>query len=275
MATSDPIIVTALFCKNDYYFLMNNGTVTFIKGIIQTNIAEATIINDKIYLTNFDGDNFELVTDQASYLQYSITGLPFEILDMIYDQLDLTSQINFRLTSRKFSKFPLTNFWDLSGSFAITNEIIEKNPFIRKLDLSRNTNIYCVANLIYLKRLNIINSKVKSLSNLPNLEMIILNDDAIKIPSVDKLKIVRLSKYYTDHLPIKNIYDYFGRHCWFDSHYQSERAPVSVMQPTLSKYLTKPTKKINFRNYDRYHSFMQDRKNRSQKTSKMSISAKR
>lgn len=279
--STDPTLVTALFYRDRYYLLMNNGILYIDKGIIQTNIANAAVINDKIYLTNFNDDRFELVTDQALHLQHTLASLPFEILDMISDQLNLPNQINFRLVSKKFSTLPLTNFWDFGKSYAITNQIIKNNPFIRKLDLYCNMNIDRVENLTHLKLLNIVNSRVKTVSDLPNLEMVTLNNDNVQIYNIDQLKIVRLSKdvhcyydgekiYYTSYTSTQRIYPSMY---WFSSWNQLRHGRLlniiedPVPQLPLSAYVTDLDKKRNLRNYDQYHRVLKQRKNRLHKTS--------
>lgn len=122
---------------------------------------------------------------------------------MIYDQLDLISQINFRLVSKRFSNFHLTNFWNLEKT--ITNQILIRNPFIKRLDLSNSSCVSTVENLIYLERLNISNSNVASLANLPNLRVIFL-DSHTDIPLLDNAKHVFINKNTTNLLD-DNVFD--------------------------------------------------------------------
>ena len=266
-------IVTALFCRNEYYFLMSNNSLYCNRGIIQTNIIDARVIDNKIYVTNFNRDCFELMTDNPLHLQYRLTSLPFEILDMICDYLDFTSQINFRLVSKRFSQLHLTNFWDANKSFAITNQIIENNPFMKKLDLSCNWNVVGVGNLVHLKKLNIVGSRVKTVSNCPNLEICMLNSDDVKLPDDNKLRIVRFSKFasiyshYDENLyermclmPI--CYDFGSLVGPIDEFTWSERREYSS---SLNECLVKPAEKINFKSSDRYHSTLHDKKKRYQK----------
>lgn len=122
-------------------------------------------------------------------IQYTITDLPYEIIEIIYDQLDLATQMNFRLVSKNLSNFLLTNFWDFGKPFVITNKIIKRNSCIKRLDLSNSCGIYTVEDLINLRVLNIRNSRVYLLSNLPNLHTIFLDTDTknVKLPVYDKI----------------------------------------------------------------------------------------
>lgn len=154
---------------------------------------------------------FKLVSNQVLAMQQTLNDLPNEIIDIIYDQLDLASQMNFRLVSTRFSKFHLTNFWDFGNkleernfgdrSIAITNQVITRNPFIKYLDLSNNNCVDAVENLIYLKTLNINNSSVTTLSNLPNLNLIMVDNDDVQIPRSDNIKVVKTKPFYSDYIP--------------------------------------------------------------------------
>lgn len=194
-------INAALIHKNNYYFLMSDNCLYNNQGIVQISVKSAKVSGNSIKLENFNGYKYKLLTEKHFNAQCKITDLPFEIIDIIFNQLQLTDQINFRSTTKKFSTIPLTNFWNLTGSFKITDAIIKQNPFIRKLDLSGNHQISCVQNLIHLRKLNIINSKIKNLSNLPNLRLVVLNNDKIKIDNMlnisdsSKITVITMGNY--------------------------------------------------------------------------------
>jgi len=82
--------------------------------------------------------------------------MPLEILEHIFYFLDLPSQIKLKTTCRTFCIFDITNFWDLGGllkSSEITNEILQKYPKIKYLNLYDNrkvNNINFLTRLLYL-----------------------------------------------------------------------------------------------------------------------------
>jgi hypothetical protein len=88
----------------------------------------------------------------------SISLLPLEILDIIFDYLDLRSQIQFRTTCRLFREFDITNFWDTDGlieSSKITTKILKLYPKIRYLNLRDNRKVSDINFLTKVVKINV------------------------------------------------------------------------------------------------------------------------
>lgn len=80
---------------------------------------------------------------------------------MIFDKLDLRSQINFRLTHTQYSQYHLTIFWDTGDVIRpdqITDEILSNNLFIKALNLCDNNLVTDISFLQRLECVNIIGS---------------------------------------------------------------------------------------------------------------------
>lgn len=108
-------------------------------------------------------------------LRTSILDLSPEIIEIIFDKLDLRSQINLKLTSGAFACYHLTNFWDLSGaikSHQITQEILENYPFIKRLNLRNNQLVLNIDFLTKIEKINIAGSRISCPEKFVNMKEI-------------------------------------------------------------------------------------------------------
>lgn len=83
--------------------------------------------------------------------------LPVEIQVMIFDNMDLKTQLDFRQTCTSASKFDISNFWDansLCQPQKLTEGILRRFPKIKYLNLYDNK---MVQNLNFLSRLSVLN----------------------------------------------------------------------------------------------------------------------
>lgn len=90
-------------------------------------------------------------------MNYTILDLSPEIIEIIFDYLDLESQFNFIKTCKFFNLFDITNFMDLgnlSNSY-ITDDVLTKYPKIKYLNLCNNTNVKDINHLQYITKLDI------------------------------------------------------------------------------------------------------------------------
>ena len=194
---------TFLFMHRKYFLRDNSLYIDSLtsENIIQFNIKHLIIKHGSIWLTSIYDQEFRLESNMLLSDQLLFNNLPTEIIDIIYDQLDLVSQTNFRLVSKRFSDFPLTNFWSEYASIGITNKILTQHHFIKYLNLSNNACVTEVENLIHLRQLNITNSNVTTLSNLPNLKLLMMDNDDVKMPQSDGVIIVKTKPFYSDYIP--------------------------------------------------------------------------
>ncbi|XWV26629.1 hypothetical protein QJ857_gp0432 [Tupanvirus soda lake] len=75
------------------------------------------------------------------FISYFLLDLPNEILVMIFDQVDLKTQLTLKKVCKTFSKFDVTNLWDTGGlikSKEITINLLHKFPKIKYLNLYDN-----------------------------------------------------------------------------------------------------------------------------------------
>jgi hypothetical protein len=87
--------IVNIFVTPDVYLYTSN-VIVFINNIspaniIQTGIIDCKLLNNKIYLTSIESTTFESVCNKPKLLQTSIIDLPAEIIEIIFDKLDLRS----------------------------------------------------------------------------------------------------------------------------------------------------------------------------------------
>lgn len=187
-----PSVVSVVSLNYTQYFLMDNKTV-YKNGFEDKNIVQKNVSKMEICLDN---------PQEPRKLNFD--DLPNEIIYMIHNKLDLESQIALRSVSKRLCNLKLTNFWNMKKHIVITDQVLENNRFIKRLDLSNNKNIKIVKDLPYLTKLNVTQSNVVKLHNLPNLKKIYL-DKKIKLPNID-VKVIR-SKRTSDNNHKRNSID--------------------------------------------------------------------
>jgi hypothetical protein len=161
------IRIIGIIIKRHAFFNMSNRIVCIDKiselNITQTEIFSCKLSDNKIFLTEHNSRVFELISNKPKLLQTRITGLPAEIVEIVFDKLNLRSQINFRLTCVCYSQYHLTNFWNTCGVIQpnkITNEILLDNIYIKKLNLKNNVIVTDISFLTGLKKVNIVGSNI-------------------------------------------------------------------------------------------------------------------
>jgi hypothetical protein len=78
-----------------------------------------------------------------------------DIIKIIYDQLDFVCQVNLRLVSMYFAKYPITNLFDnVPNKYNLTDTILTSYPFITKLNINYNTRITDINHLTNLQILS-------------------------------------------------------------------------------------------------------------------------
>ena len=134
-------------------------------------------------------------------MKYNIDHLPLEILQIIFENLNLHSQIQFRKVCKKFNVHEITNFYDFEStkikSHDITMDVLINFPKIKKLNLRDNRNIRDLNNFYHLSQLNISGSTIITSSGIRKL----INLSHLNLR--DNRTICDLNKFY--HLSYLNI----------------------------------------------------------------------
>ena len=155
------------------------------------------------------------IEDESLFLQ-----LPVEILSMIFDLLDLKSQLNMCSVSTFFKKFNITNFWNIEEvieSTKITEDILKKYPFIKFLNLCDNRIIKDINFLKHVTKLNISGGSLVSsegIKNLLNLKYLNANNNNnitfltnnIRIKYLVASGLCGLSDDQIKHLKLRKLY---------------------------------------------------------------------
>lgn len=100
-----------------------------------------------------------------------------DIWTIIFDNLDLKHQIMLKMANKQFYEFNITNLYD-NRSRKITNNIIDKLPHLKSLNLYDNIDVKNIDNLTSLTKLDISGSCVISdISHLENLIYLKMNNN--------------------------------------------------------------------------------------------------
>lgn len=72
-----------------------------------------------------------------------------DIVKTIHRELNFPTQVNLRLVSTNFTKYPITNlFDDVPNKYKLTDDILKSYPHVIKLDTNNNHRITDINYLI-------------------------------------------------------------------------------------------------------------------------------
>ena len=146
---------------------------------------------------------------------YRMLSVPPDILGLVFDMCTFESQLSLRSTCTSFSKFAVSNLYDIDVESKKMRILIKAFPLVKRLNLSGTSGLQSLPALQCLTELDISQSEVSDIRFLTNLRILNISYNMYirELPPMPHLQTLQtsycvrvdLSKYSTD---VIEEYDY-------------------------------------------------------------------
>ena len=210
---SRAIIVCVFINETSCHIYLNSGSVfkniISLSNLVQENTRQLQLMNNIFIIDDVFNNKYISILDKYMHQQTNIIDIPFEIILMIFDELEFYSQLQFKKTCRRFASCDVTNAWNID-KFEIFKQIshrhlaidvLKKYAMIRNLRLPSHIQINSSDLSIFTKLEKLDISQVfigeyLELFNLKRLRKIYLNKYQYwRMSYLDTVKYIEINTY--------------------------------------------------------------------------------